>query len=152
MKQTILFTLATLVVILQIGCATATTGARSADLQRSYTVEKGTVVSVTEVTIDNTKGNHSGAITGAGSGALSGAFIDESIEGAIAGAIVGGLMGSTIENLTGKQKGYELDIRKTDGTIVRILQRKQTLEGISVNEEIELMTDSDGTTIVKRLK
>lgn len=152
MKQTPLLTLATLIAIFQIGCAGTNTGARSADLQKSYTVEKGTVLSVSEIVIDNTQGNNSGAITGAGSGALSGAFIDESIEGAIAGAIVGGLLGGFVENTAGKQKGYELDIEKADGTVVRVLQRKQTLKGISVGEAVELMTDSDGTTIVKRLQ
>lgn len=151
MKSILLVALAISVAISQFGCASATTGARSTDLQKSYKIEKGTVVSVAEITIDNTTGNHPGAITGAGSGAVSGAIMDGSLEGALAGALVGGLLGGTVDHVVGKQKGYELDIKKQDGTVVRVLQRKQSLEGISVGEEVELMTDSNGTTIVKRL-
>lgn len=151
MKPILIIALAISIALSQFGCASATTGARSTDLQKSYKVERGAVVSVTEITIDNSNGNHSGAVTGAGSGAVSGAIMDGSIEGALAGAIVGGLFGGVVDNVVGKHKGYELDIKKTDGTVVRLLQRKQALEGISVGEEIELMTDSNGTTIVKRL-
>ena len=151
MRKIVFLTSSVLLALFHFGWASATTAARSGDLQKSYTVEKGTVISVTEVSIDNTQGNDSGAIGGAGSGALSGAFIDEGIEGAIAGALVCGLLGGTVEHFVGKEKGYELDVRKSDGTATRILQRKQTLKGIAVGEEIELMTDADGTTLVKRL-
>ena len=58
------------------------------------------------------------------------------------GAVVGGVLGGTVENIAGRQKGYELDVKKKNGTVVRLLQRKQSLKGIRVGEEVVRLLES----------
>lgn len=150
MRKTAFFSALSIAIVFS-GCKSPTTTARSADLQKSYEVQRGTVIKVTEVVIDNSSGEGDGIITGAGAGALTGVIEDGSIEGAIAGAIVGGIFGGVVENVVAKENAYELDIKKADGTILRVLQRRKAIEGIEVGEEVEILVNKDGNTIVKRL-
>jgi len=130
------------------GCTTTTT-ARYDQLQKSYEVARGTVLQIEVVTIDDDQNEHEGAITGALSGAVIGGD-QRDAGGAMLGALIGGAVGSALDQIS-KVDAYQLRIRKTDGTEVVILQRKNSLKELRTGDAVEILTDVEGGTIVRRV-
>ncbi|MEM1138402.1 MAG: hypothetical protein AAGH45_00855 [Pseudomonadota bacterium] len=101
------------VLSLSLFAAACASGLDSSDYSRGSVgnvsrTTSGTVLQVREVRIEGTK---SGIGTGAGA-----------VIGGAVGAVVGGIAGAAAEEGVTRQKGHEYTIRRSDGSVITIVQ------------------------------
>ena len=129
------------------GCQTATTPATSMQLQKSYTEEFGTVVSIREVTYNDSPDDGDGVV----GGIIAGALIGSDDGAAFEGALIGGLLGGLGEKLAGKT-AFEIRIRKDGGESVTVLQRARGTRNLRSQDRVRILTYPTGGTIVEKRK
>ena len=87
--------------------------------------DRGTVVAVRQVRIEGTKsgvGSGAGAALGGVGGAALGQGRVSTAIGAIGGAVIGGVAGAAAEEGLTRQVGHEYTVRRSNGSVVTIVQ------------------------------
>lgn len=123
----------------------------SADQARvSNTVYYGTILRVTDVTIEGTNsgvgtlaGGAMGGVLGSGIGGGTGRAIST-----VGGAIVGGLAGSAIEKGVTTKAGVELEVELDNGELLAVVQEKDAV--YNVGDRVRVLRDARGTTRVRQ--
>ena len=143
-----------ILVLLSNGCMSTLTGGTysRSETRTEQTVRMGTVISVSDVTIDGTKGAV-GAITGGAAGAAAGHQIGKGegkIAATAAGAIAGALTGASIERKVTKKPGVEITVKLDDGDTIAVIQEKDPSETFVVGDRVRVLKSSDGTTRVRK--
>lgn len=112
--------------------------------KRVQTVTYGTIVAMRPVQIQ--AGEDSNAL-GAIGGAVLGGFLGNTIGGGTgrslataAGAVAGGLVGQGVEGSLNRVQGYELEIRKDDGSTIVVVQKKGRTP-YAVGQRVALTSD-----------
>src|SRR3546814_879977 len=86
--------------------------------QHEQIVRTGTVVSVRNVTIQNSKSSGFGGLAGGALGGVAGSAVGGGtgqILATVGGAIAGALAGNAVENQVGKTKGLEITVKLDNG-------------------------------------
>ena len=147
MKETVAALLLAGVLHLLVGCQSSTTPATSMQLQKSYTEEFGTAVSIKKVTYNDSPDDGDGVV----GGVIAGALIGSDDGAAFEGALIGGLLGGLGEKLAGKT-AFEIQIRKDGGESVTVLQRARGIRDLRANDRVRILTDPVGGTIVEKVR
>ncbi|MEM8786243.1 MAG: hypothetical protein AAGF19_10345 [Pseudomonadota bacterium] len=118
------------VLSLSLFAAACASGLDSSDYSRGSVgnvsrTTSGTVLQVREVRIEGTKsgiGTGAGAVIGGAAGASIGDGRAADVIGGAVGAVVGGIAGAAAEEGVTRQKGHEYTIRRSDGSVITIVQ------------------------------
>ncbi len=132
-----------------VGCTTTNTSATYDQLQKSYTIQEGRVLRVDEILIDDSENPHEGALGGAIAGGVIGGDQSDAT-GAVIGAIVGSVAGALVDEWN-KVEAWQLLIEKTDGDRIQVLQRKDDTGDFYPEQHVEILTDFQGSTIIRKL-
>jgi outer membrane lipoprotein SlyB len=119
-----------LVTVAGLGLAACAGGPRSdvyngGSTQRASQVERGTVLQVRPVRIEDGKSSL-GTLVGAGAGGVAGSAIGggmrANVLGAIGGAVVGGLLGNVVDDQLSNSNGFEYIIQTESGRTLSVAQ------------------------------
>lgn len=117
-------------------------------------VKLGTVVDVTEVSIEGTKTGAGGVIGGV-VGGLAGSTVDDGTAGDIAAVIAGAagaIIGANAESAVTKAKGMEYTIRMDDGEVISVVQAiDPKADPIVAGDSVKLLSQG-GTFRVTKLQ
>lgn len=116
----------------------------------SHSVYYGTILRVTEVTIEGTNSGV-GTLAGGAMGGVLGNTVGGGSGRAIAtvgGAVLGGLAGSAIEKGVTTSVGVELEVELDNGELLAIVQEKDAL--YNVGDRVRILRDARGTARVRQ--
>ncbi len=149
-KLLLLFILGTL--LLTNGCTSSQSGRvySQGQAQRSLSVYYGTIIELSEVTIE---GSNSGAgtVIGGVAGGVAGSTIGSgrgSTLAAVAGALVGAAAGSVIEKQSGTKPALEFTIELDNGRLMAVVQEVD--DHYRVGDRVRLLQSNDGTWRVRQ--
>ena len=134
------------------GCSTSQSGKvyTRDQAQRSLSVYYGTIIELSEVTIE---GTHSGAgtVIGGVAGGVAGSTIGHgrgSTLAAVAGALAGAAAGSAVEKQSGTKAALEFTIELDNGRLMAIVQEQDGY--YRVGDRVRLLQSDDGTWRVRQ--
>ena len=138
--------------LLANGCTTSQSGQvySQGQAQRSLSVYYGTIIELSEVTIE---GSNSGAgtVIGGVAGGVAGSTIGSgrgSALAAVAGALVGAAAGTVIEKQSGTKPALEFTIELDNGRLMAVVQE---VDGhYRVGDRVRLLQSGDGTWRVRQ--
>lgn len=142
-----------LVLGLLAGCASRGTMYSQNDAGKPWSVQEGTVVQVTEATIEGREqgyiGTFGGGYVGHAAGSSVGAGAGSSIGGAV-GAVAGAIIGQQVEKAATQKRAWEILVELEGGaeTIVIVQPADQNF---STGEKVRVYTRSDGAARVAKL-
>lgn len=116
----------------------------------SHSVYYGTILRVSDVTIEGTS-TGAGTLAGGAMGGVLGSGIGGGTGRAIAtvgGAIAGGLAGSAIEKNVTTAAGVELEVELDNGELLAIVQEKDAV--YNVGDRVRVLRDARGTARVRQ--
>ena len=135
------------------GCATRGTSYSSNDVGKPWSVQKATVVQVTEVTIEGrdqgTIGTFGGGYIGHAVGSSVGAGAGSSIAGAV-GAVAGAIVGQTAEKAATQKRAWEILV-ELEGGAEQLAIVQPADQNFSTGEKVRVYTRSDGAARVSKL-
>jgi outer membrane lipoprotein SlyB len=142
-----------LLVGLLTGCSTRGTLYSASDAGKPWTVQKATVVQVTEVTIEGrdqgTIGTLGGGYVGHAVGSSVGSGAGSTIAGAV-GAVAGAIAGQKAEKAATQKRAWEILVELEGGTEqLAIVQPAD--QNFSTGEKVRVYTRSDGAARVAKL-
>ncbi len=153
LKSLCLISALLMVVMLMSACMTESRSGNvySRDQARvSHSVYYGTILRVSDVTIEGTStgagtlaGGAMGGVLGSGVGGGTGRAIST-----VGGAIVGGLAGSAIEKSVTTTAGVELEVELDNGELLAIVQEKDAI--YNVGDRVRVLRDARGTARVRQ--
>ena len=150
--STILFLLLVGTLFTLYGCGASQSGrVYSQDqAQRSLSVYYGTIIELSEVTIE---GSNSGAgtVIGGVAGGVAGSTIGHgsgSTLAAVAGALAGAVAGSAIEKQSGTKPALEFTIELDNGRLMAVVQEPD--ENFRVGDRVRLLQSDDGIWRVRQ--
>jgi outer membrane lipoprotein SlyB len=123
------------------------------DAGKPWSVQEGTVVQVTEATIEGREqgyiGTFGGGYVGHAAGSSVGAGAGSSIGGAV-GAVAGAIIGQQVEKAATQKRAWEILVELEGGaeTIVIVQPADQNF---STGEKVRVYTRSDGAARVAKL-
>ena len=125
----------------------------NADTNSVITVQFGTILEVTPVTIKNDNSDI-GAFVGVMVGSILGEEIGSGsgqVLGSIAGAVIGGLGGNAIEAKLGENNGFAYMIEIKNGTIISVVQAldKDGLNNYAVGEYVKVLQGNDQVRVLR---
>src|SRR5262245_28074187 len=135
------------------GCASRGTVYSPNDVGKPWSVQKATVVQVTEVTIEDrapgSLGSFGGGSIGHEAGSTVGNGAGSSIGGAV-GAVAGAIFGQTAEKAATQKRAWEILVELEGGTEqLAIVQPDDQI--FSTGEKVRVYTRSDGSARVAKL-
>ncbi len=116
----------------------------------SHSVYYGTILRVSDVTIEGTS-TGAGTLAGGAMGGVLGSGVGGGTGKAIAvvgGAIAGGLAGSAIEKNVTTSAGVELEVELDNGELLAIVQEKDAV--YNVGDRVRVLRDARGTARVRQ--
>lgn len=145
--------LAFVVLTLVTGCSTSGTLYAPSDAGKPWSVQKATVVQVTEVTIEGrdqgTIGTFGGGYVGHAVGSTIGGGAGSTIAGAV-GAVAGAIAGQKAEKAATSKRAWEILVELEGGTEqLAIVQPAD--QNFSTGEKVRVYTRSDGSARVAKL-
>jgi len=153
LKSLCLISALLMVVMLMSACMTESRSGNvySRDQARvSHSVYYGTILRVSDVTIEGTStgagtlaGGAMGGVLGSGVGGGTGRAIST-----VGGAIVGGLAGSAIEKSVTTTAGVELEVELDNGELLVIVQEKDAI--YNVGDRVRVLRDARGSARVRQ--
>jgi len=153
LKSLCLISALLMVVMLMSACMTESRSGNvySRDQARvSHSVYYGTILRVSDVTIEGTStgagtlaGGAMGGVLGSGVGGGTGRAIST-----VGGAIVGGLAGSAIEKSVTTTAGVELEVELDNGELLAIVQEKDAI--YNVGDRVRVLRDARGSARVRQ--
>ena len=137
--------------VLTGGCAT--TGGKTYsrnEARQVQTVQRGTIVSLQQVTIEEDP-----SLIGTGLGGVAGGVIGSTmgrgsgrVLATVGGAAVGALLGTLGEKAVRKENAYEFEIRLDNGSTVSVVQAIE--ENFSVGDRVRILYSSGNRARVTR--
>lgn len=153
MKLLTLLSLGALVAMLLTACMSQSRSGRvyTQDQARTtHTVYYGTLLRVSEVTIEGSEtgagtlaGGAMGAALGSGVGSGSGKTM-----AVVGGAIVGALAGAAMEKEVKTVPAVELEVELDNGEILLVVQEKDAI--YNVGDRVRLLRDAQGTARIRQ--
>ena len=145
--------LAFVVLTLVTGCSTRGTLYAPGDAGKPWSVQKATVVQITEVTIEGrdqgTIGTFGGGYVGHAVGSSVGGGVGSTIAGAV-GAVAGAIAGQKAEKAATAKRAWEILVELEGGTEqLAIVQPAD--QNFSTGEKVRVYTRSDGAARVAKL-
>ncbi len=142
-----------------VGCLLLATGCTnyggnvytSNQVRRTQTVDRGTVVSVTDVQLRSDDPAILGTLTGGVVGGVLGSMVGGGrgrTLAIMAGAGAGALAGNATENAVRSAAGLEIEVQLENGQHLSIVQGAD--ERFSPGENVRVLRSSDGTARVQR--
>ncbi|MDT8440637.1 MAG: hypothetical protein RQ723_03130 [Desulfuromonadales bacterium] len=148
-----LFSLGALVAMLLTACMSQSRSGRvytQEQARTTHSVYYGTVLRVSEVTIEGTEsgagtlaGGAMGAALGSGAGSGSGKTM-----AVVGGAIVGALVGSAMEKGIKTVPGVELEVELDNGELLLVVQEQDAV--YNVGDRVRLVRDAYGTARIRQ--
>jgi outer membrane lipoprotein SlyB len=142
-----------LVFSLVAGCASQGTMYSRNDAGKPWTVQKATVVQVTEATIEGRDegpiGTYGGGYIGHAVGTTIGHGAGSTIAGAV-GAVAGAIAGQKAEKAATQKRAWELLVELEGGT-EQIVIVQPADQNFSTGEKVRVFTRSDGAARVAKL-
>ena len=140
-----------LITALLPACAPSRSGAvYSRDQARTaHTVTYGSVISVSQVTIEGTQ-TGAGVLGGGALGGVLGSMVGGgrgSILGAVAGAVGGGLAGAAVEKGVTTKQALEITVQLDNGQILSVVQEAD--EPFNRNDRVMVLRSVDGSARVR---
>jgi outer membrane lipoprotein SlyB len=141
------------VLTLVTGCATHGTVYAPSDAGKPWSVQKATVVQITEVTIEGrdqgTIGTFGGGYVGHAVGSSVGGGVGSTIAGAV-GTVAGAIVGQKAEKTATQKRAWEILVELEGGTEqLAIVQPAD--QNFSTGEKVRVFTRSDGSARVAKL-
>ena len=135
------------------GCASHGTLYSASDAGKPWSVQKATVVQITEVTIEGRDqgpiGTFGGGYVGQAVGSTVGGGAGSSIAGAV-GAVAGAIVGQKAEKVATQKRAWEILVELEGGTEqLAIVQPAD--QNFSTGEKVRVYTRSDGAARVAKL-
>ena len=142
-----------LVLTLVTGCATHGTLYAPSDVGKPWSIQKATVVQITEVTIEGrdqgTIGTFGGGYIGHAVGSTVGGGVGSTIAGAV-GSVAGAIVGQQAEKTATQKRAWEILVELEGGTEqLAIVQPAD--QNFSTGEKVRVFTRSDGSARVAKL-
>ena len=134
------------VLTLVTGCATHGTLYAPGDVGKPWSIQKATVVQITEVTIE---GRDQGTIGTFGGGYI-GHAVGSSVGGGVGSTIAGAVVGQQAEKTATQKRAWEILVELEGGTEqLAIVQSAD--QNFSTGEKVRVFTRSDGSARVAKL-
>jgi len=135
------------------GCQTAGSGGKTytrGQAQQSMQVFSGTVLAVSDVTIEGQSGGlatAAGGVIGYQAGKNSGGNSSKGLRRSI-GATVGANAGAAVSKRASSQAGLEIEVEMDDGRIQVIVQKKD--DDFRVGDRVRVVQAGDGTLRIRQ--
>ena len=123
----------------------------SEEARRAQSVQTGTIVSLTEATIEEDPSGL-GSVAGGVVGGVAGSTIGGGkgrVLGALGGAVVGAVAGALGEKALRTQKAYEFTIKLDSGQTLSVVQAVD--DNYAVGDKVRILTGEGGKVRVVRL-
>ena len=146
-------TVATLSTILG-GCASnqSANTYTTINAQKKLVVTHGVIVSLRDVTLENSSGagGAAGAGVGATAGSMAGSGYRSGIAGMIVGAVVGGVGGMIADKAVNSNEGWEITYKcDEDGREYAVTQAKKGSEDLKVGDHVRVLDNGFTSRVVR---